>query len=267
MNHVDNSIINTGWHQFIYGYDTDKRTQFLKNIAVNHPVTLNRDCPQAIYIEDFSLPILDSDFLVDKNLLNIISRNYFDFTIYYQLLLELSKLDCLKEFNGREELFLDYVNRLILNDGFSNIQSLESLKDCLLQARNFYKEKYISLLTETDFKKDIDDLPISSIFMGERYIKEFKKMINNGSYFAVIIDHKGDAPLVSIQAVNGYVGKRCTADISIKVACEPKNWSSYCDLDGNFVENPHDYSVVELDQSLKEYIKVKKDDFYNKFKI
>ena len=167
------------------------------------------------------------------------------------------KLDRFKELDGREQFFLDYVNRLVLNDGFNTIKSLESLKDCLFQAKDFYKNKYISLLTGTDFKENIDDLPISSIFMRERYIKELKKMINNSSYFAIIIDHNDTIPLVSIQAVNGYIGMRCTADISMKVACDPSKWRSYYDLDGNIVEEPHDYSTVELDQSLKEHVKIK----------
>ena len=172
--YIEDSIINTGWHQFIYGYNTDDRTKFLKDIAIHHPITINSDCPQAIYINEFSLPVLNSKCSVDKNLLSIISRNYFDFTIYYQILLELIKLDRFKELDGREQFFLDYVNRLVLNDGFNTIKSLESLKDCLFQAKDFYKNKYISLLTGTDFKENIDDLPISSIFMRERYIKELK---------------------------------------------------------------------------------------------
>lgn len=262
--YTEDNIINTGWHQFIYGYNTKERTNFLKEITVHHPITLNRDCPQAIYIDNFSLPIIDSKCLIDKNLLSMVSRNYFDFTIYHQLLLELLNLDCFKELGGRDEIFLEYVNRLIINDGFDKIQSLESLKDCLLQAKNFYQEKYISLLTGTDFKKDIDDLIISSIFMRERYIKKFKEMINNKSYFVVIIDHKNSIPLISAQAINGYISMRCTADISMKIACDPSEWSSYYDLDGNFIENPHDYSIIELDQSLKEYTRIKKEKFYNK---
>ena len=195
--YIEDSIINTKWHQFIYGYNTYERTEFLKRMTFNHPITVNNDSPQAIYIEDFGLPIIDSEYLVDRNLLNMVSRNYFDFTIYYQLLSELLNTDSCMKLNGREEVFLEYVNNFILEDGFDKIQTLELLKDSLFQAKSFYKDKYISLLTETDLKNDITDLSISSIFMSKRYLKEFKNMINNNSYFALIIDHKNSIPLIS----------------------------------------------------------------------
>ena len=57
---------------------------------------------------------------------------------------------------------------------------------------------------------------------------------------------------------------RCTADICMKIACAPGDWSCYYDLDGNLIEEPHDYSSIRFDQSLNDYVKIKKENFSNK---
>ena len=116
-------IIGNSYHQFLYGYNTVERTNFLKEIASEYPMTLNRDFPQAIYMENFSLPTLEYSPEVDKNELKIASRDYFDFCVYTQLLEELLKIDYEKELNGREQEFLKYVNAYLLNPDFPQIES------------------------------------------------------------------------------------------------------------------------------------------------
>ena len=56
------------------------------------------------------------------------------------------------------------------------------------------------------------------------------------------------------------VGKRINADISMKVACQPGEWETYYDLSGQFVQCVHDYGVVELDDSLNQYVKKRKSE-------
>lgn len=121
-------IIGDNYHQFLYGYNTVERTNFLKEIASCYPITLNKDCPQAIYMEEFSLPNIKNHYKTDRNLLEIAARDYFDFSVYTKMLEELLKTDYKKELAGREEEFLKYINAYVLNPGFSEIKDLESLK-------------------------------------------------------------------------------------------------------------------------------------------
>lgn len=81
--YVKDQIINNNYHQFLYGYNTEERTNFLKEIARDYPLTLNRNCPQAIYMEDFSLPVLEDNNKTDRSLLEIAGKYYFEFSIYY----------------------------------------------------------------------------------------------------------------------------------------------------------------------------------------
>lgn len=41
-------------------------------------------------------------------------------------------------------------------------------------------------------------------------------------------------------------------DLSMKVACEFKNWGSYYDLNGKVIEKIHDYGALKLDDSYKD---------------
>ena len=54
--------------------------------------------------------------------------------------------------------------------------------------------------------------------------------------------------------INNYIGKRCNADLSIKLACDATSWPTYCSLNGQ-IDAIHDYGTVELDDCVKQYTK------------
>ena len=214
-------------------------------------------------MEDFSLPTIEYNNRVDRNLLEISARDYFDFCIYAQLLAELLKADYEKELYGREQEFLKYVNHFLVNPGCSSVDSLSSLKGILLKAKNFYKEEYVSLLTEKSMDMSYEELVISNIFMQDEYMKEFKRLINNTSYFVLIVDQREKLSVVSQKAINGYVARRINLDISMKVACDINEWMTYYDTTGILIESPHDYISVELDSNFNDYVEEKKSSIKN----
>ena len=265
--YMKRNIIENSWHQFLYGYNTVERTDFLREIAREHPITLNKDCPQAIYIENFSLPTLEYDHKVDKDILESASGEYFNFCVYTQLLEELLKIDYVGKLNGREEKFLEYVNKYLLNPDFSQIENLNCLKDMFVKARDFYQQTYVSTITGVPMETSYQDLAISDIPLQDSYMRKFKTLINNPSYFALIIDQKEKMPMVSQKAINGYVTRRITSYFSMKVACDPNEWITYYDLGGEIAEDSHDYTSVELDNSLRDQIEQRKKEFYKKYSI
>lgn len=109
------------------------------------------------------------------------------------------------------------------------------------------------------------DLAISDIYMQDSYMRKFKRLINNSSYFALIIEQKEKMPIVSQKAINGYVSKRINSDFSMKVACDINEWMTYYDTTGMLIESPHDYISLELDNNLEEYIEEGKKEFYKKY--
>lgn len=177
------------------------------------------------------------------------------------------KTDYGKELGGREKQFLEWVNFFQINPEFNKIESLISLKEAFLQTKRFYQQEYVCALTKQDHSISCDDLAISFVSSLGDYIQEFKRLINNSSYFALIIDQRKKMSTISQEAINGFVTKRINSNISMKVACDPAEWLTYWDMDGHVAEDPHDYTHLSLDSSLTDYIEQKKKTFYKKFSI
>lgn len=252
--YVKSQIINTQYHQFLYGYNTEERTNFLKEIAKDYSITLNQNYPQAIYMEDYSLPTMEIPEGIDEDILRIVSRDYFSFAVYYQLVKELLEKGSSQELGDREGEFLKFINEFLLNYVFSKILSLESLRDALLQAKNFYQEEYTNILSNKEIKTPELEIPISFVFDQSSYMREFKKLINNSSYFAIIIDQVKKMSIFSQQAINAFVTRRINSDICMKIACDANEWMTYWDTNGMLAEDPHDYTHIALDANLNDYI-------------
>ena len=81
----------------------------------------------------------------------------------------------------------------------------------------------------------------------ESFVSQYKRGLNNNSYFGIVIDKGADVSLESIRNVNLLVGLRINSYISMKIVVAPDKWDSYFDSDGQYIEAVHDYGVVELD--------------------
>ena len=72
--------------------------------------------------------------------------------------------------------------------------------------------------------------------------------------FGLIFDTDNSVSPISAITINNYIGKRCNADLSIKLACDATSWPTYCSLNGQ-IDAIHDYGTVELDDCVKQYTK------------
>ena len=106
---------------------------------------------------------------------------------------------------------------------------------------------------------NVDTIPIMEIpipfIQLEMVIKDIKELLNIGSYFGIILDKKEPLTYNSTRSVNDLIGSRINKDLSIKVATEPNDWDSYIGNNGQYIEYPHDYGIVELDSSNQEFMK------------
>ena len=41
----------------------------------------------------------------------------------------------------------------------------------------------------------------------------------------------------------------------MKIACDPINWITYYSVNGDLIQNIHDYNIIELDNNYSEYVK------------
>lgn len=252
--YMRDSIVEHAWHQFLYGYEGEELTKFLQSMAEKYPVKLDNTEPVAIYIDEYSLPIVENPVKCDVFQVKTIAREYTSVLLVDQIVEQTMRQVELDKLNEKMKSFINAVNRLMINPGFCGVSDISEFSKILKEAKKFYSEEYVKLLQTGTFQGDITSLRLGFVDLNF-FMNYYKRALNTRRHFSVVVDCKGSGALVSQQALNGIVTKRCTGDISMKIACEPDSWKSYYDLTGMLAESVHDYSAVELDESYAKYIK------------
>ena len=248
MRNFSDEIIGQSRHQFIYGENGERRKDILTGIVNDNPIVCDVNEPGSILLDNDYLVGGESVYNLDSYKKLAISREHLNFAVCGKLLDEALSLDI----NARSDEFLSRMNQIFVDNGQS-IDDLDSLVRVLYQARDFYKDGY-RIYLETGKFPSIEDLPIRFMDLNS-FMHYYKKLLNNRSYFSVIVDQQSPISSLSKRAINDVVGKRINKDISMKVACQPDEWETYYDLSGQFVQAVHDYGIVELDDSLSQYVK------------
>lgn len=248
--YLKRQIMDTSRHQIIYGYNTKERHQFLQGLEESYPVKTSSNIPIAIYMEDY---ILSKPNKKQSDYETISAAGEFlEFTIIENIISKILssglKLD--------EKSQADFVTRITSlfgnrkHEQLTNIKRLKELRRALLESKNFYRERY---LQEDKENLSIDNLIIPFI-TAESVVPKVKTLLELDSYFGLIFDITNSISPLSAITINNYIGKRCNADLSIKLACDATSWPTYCSPNGQ-IDAIHDYGTVELDDCVKEYTK------------
>ena len=240
-----NMIIGESRHHFIYGYDGEERTNFLKEIEKENPVVTNIDKPMAVYIDDYGLPNINYDKKkVDRGLITIVSTEFLNFSV-------LSKI--IESYIDNNEINDNNVVELMKYTYKVDINNLNDLLKMFKESKEFYKKYYLDYLKHGNSTYKVSDIkfPFVDLLM---YLDHFKTRINNDSYFSILIDNNKDVSIPSIRAINFYVGGRINRTISMNVATDPEKWKTYTDCNGNLIQSLHDYGDIEYDDSLKKVL-------------
>lgn len=248
--YLKRQIMDTSRHQIIYGYNTKERHRFLQELEESYPVKTSSNIPIAIYMEDY---ILSKPNKKQSDYETISAAGEFlEFTIIENIISKILssglKLD--------EKSQADFVTRITSlfgnrnHEQLTNIKRLKELRRALLESKNFYRDRY---LQEDKENLSIDNLIIPFI-TAESVVPKVKTLLELDSYFGLIFDITNSISPLSAITINNYIGKRCNADLSIKLACDATSWPTYCSLNGQ-IDAIHDYGTVELDDCVKEYTK------------
>ncbi len=237
-------IMKQSRHLFIYAQNNEYRSKFLKSMASDYPIKPDSNEPMALYLDDFGLPKIEgNNQSINKDQLNIIGSEYFSFLVARKLLLTTKDL--------RIENLEYRLSRLMkmLNGKNTSIDKTIARMEKTIK---FYLDYYTKSLQGSTEGLSISSLEIPFLDL-ERFVIDFKSAIGNKSYLALILDKKNPMAHISTKAVNTFVGSRINSDISMKVATAPEDWETYIDTRDQLVEDVHDYSTIEVDDSYKNY--------------
>lgn len=248
---LKNEIIGQSRHLFIYGYESDERTSFLKSLEEDFDVVIGEDKPIAIYMKDYYFPKVDISEDIDKFRLHQVSREYFNLSLVRNILTRIkSKSDMLSNEN-----ILKFLNQLSsITSDHSSYSNLDDFENDLVSSQEFYSLYHDKLISGSSSLPNICDVKVPFV-MPDMLVSKIKRMIVNKSYFGIIIDGSNDFSLETYKLVNGYVTRRINSDLSMKVVTDPEKWYTYYDNGGEFAEAVHDYGIVELDSSYSDHTK------------
>lgn len=246
-------------HQFIYGYNTEERHRFLKGLESAYPILTDSTEPAAIYMKDFSLPLSKpTNKTINSENSRLIASKFLDFSISENIIRRILEQEKLNTSMSKINDLLERINRLYGNRKHQQSRSLEELKSILAESRKMYSNYYAEYLQGNQSYLDTDSLTIPFINAIDVAAKT-KQTLSIDSYYGLIFEQDERMPLVSYQAINGFVTRRCNGDLSIKVATTPDAWQTFYDLNGTLAEKIHDYGTVELDDCVKQYTKKMKE--------
>ena len=257
--YLKKEIMEQSRHLFIYGYNNEHRSEFLKSLESEYPIKIDSDKPAALYFDSLGFPKVDADFKdKDSYLIHALSSEFLSFSIAAKILEKSMEFDR-TILNSRLSKLISIINRN-KNGGYSEIETAEQLLKEIKTSRGFYYENYINYVKGLIEKIPIDEVSVPFLQL-EMFVSLYKKAMNIDSYFGVIFDKKSSLSTSYTQAINNLIGGRINKDMSIKIVIEADDWETYRDVNGQFVEAVHDYGTIELDDSLKKHMKMLKKNF------
>ena len=248
-------IMEENRHQFIYSYNTEGRHRFLKDLERTYPILTDSTAPVAIYMEDFYLPLSKpTNEDINSGTVRLIADQFLDFSISENIIRRILEQEKINTSMSRINNLLERINRLYGSKKHQEARSLEELKSILEESRKMYSNYYVEYLQGDQSWFNPNSLRIPFINAVD-VARKTKEALNITSYYGLIFEADKKMPLVSHQAINGFVTRRCNGDLSIKVATNPASWPTFYDLNGTLAENIHDYGTIETDDSYKVYTK------------
>ena len=258
-NYLKKTIMEQSRHMFIYGYNTDYRSNFLQSLEGEYPIIADSNKPVALYFDSLGIPKKDVS-LKEKDLYlkNRICEEYLSFSLATKILEK--TLEKTTVLDSKLSRLLHLMNRL-QNKSCEEIKTIEYLLKEIKTSRDFYYEYYFKYISGEVERIPIDKISIPFLEI-DMFVSNFKTGINLDSYIGIIFDKKIPQEISWVKAINNLISRRINKDISIKVALEPDSWEIYTSTNGQLIEATHDYGTIELDDSLKDNIKRKKKIFY-----
>lgn len=260
---IEEQIMSHKFHEFLYGYNTDERTNFLRGMEKHYPITYGEDVPMGVYLEPYGISNCERDNeLVDKDkslMLGIAAREYLKNLIAYNII---SRIENNSIVMGQiENKLLSFLNgyQFMRKEKVPSVPNyLKELKETL----NICQETYNSVLLNGTAHPKMYNFP-SDFYDIEWFGKDLKQILNNNEQFNIIVDYRNKVVLESANAIMSIVNSRCAGTICMKIATELEDWPTYTDLNGMFVECIHDYSTTELDDSCRKTLDKKLKRFRN----
>lgn len=243
--YVSNRIMEQAWHKFVYMYSGDERRRLIQYIIDHNPIEINSNKPFAVKLNSMGLKSLHkSNYNLDNNKLSILSDEYLKLGIANDLLVALSEQNDLSKLDSKR--LIQVMERL----SKKKISNLEELQYMLQKSQDEYKNIHEEYVNSGICANPYERVQIPMILI-DNFMHYFNEMIGNNSCCELLINHEDEISIYSYKAINNLLGGRIIGGIALNIFCEPDDWKTFYDQSNMFIENIHDYTTIEYDESYK----------------
>lgn len=228
-------------HKFIYG-ESEEREKYLKALAGEYCFQSEEIKPVGIYIKDSGLePCHNKN--CDIVATTAFNNRYFEILVAYEIINKLIEELPPNELEQKETEILSFFNMMVSRNKF---KTLEELKQELLKTKEIYLEEYSNYIKTSEDPNILNRLRIMMIML-DCMIRRLKSIVPTIKRINLFIDKDSDYSEAYTRVINFYINARSNSDLSINVGCNNwKDWPSYLDINGNFIQMPHDYQDIDM---------------------
>lgn len=256
--YISNRIMEQAWHKFVYMYSGNERELLIQYVVDQNPMELNSNKPFAVKLNSMGLKSLHkSNYNLDKNKLSILSDEYLKLGIANDLLVALREQYDLSKLDSKRLI------QVMEKSCETKIGNLEELQHMLQKSQDEYKNIYEEYVNSGICANPYDEVSLPMLLL-ENFMSEFMTMIGNDSECELLINHEDEISICSYKAINNLLASRILGGITLNIFCEPDDWKTFYDQSNMFIENIHDYTTIEYDESyknsMKKVLKLRRDD-------
>ena len=232
-------VVLDSWHMFVY-YD-DECIESLRKLANEYIPKINSSEPIVIYVKDSGLPKIDTSLELDSFRITIFHERYYELLIFLSIIDRLISYIDNNELNNRLSRTFKIFSQLSKRE----IKDINILRSLLIDSKNMFRDGYIEYINtgKIDFYEKV---PIPFIMI-DNMIPQIKKEIGLQRHFSLMLELQGDVSKYNNRSINDYIASRCTGYLSMNVLLrDDKDWKNWFSNNGQFIQDVHDYSVVDF---------------------
>ena len=226
-------------HYFLYG-EAKERIKYLENLANQYQYDINNPQPMLIYTDYKGLPDCENP-LCEQWQVGALQKYHFEIVLLSLIFKKIRRNVPKKEQEDLEKVLPELF-------GNEKMKSLEIVGNILKNTQVIYEEAYKYFIENAEIKVGLfEKIEYEEVIL-DFFLPDLKKYLPPVTDFTFLINKTGTFGRTYTSVINTYIASREHNCINIKVGCNDlRDWANYYSVNGEVIQDTHDYSCRTLE--------------------